>query len=431
MAGMDDASATAEPRRPFSRAVLAAGTVGNILEWYDFGLYGLFAPVIATLFFPAHDRIASLIGAYGGFAIGFAMRPIGAIVFGHFGDRRGRRFVLVASVVMMGCATTATALLPIYATAGVAAPILLLVLRLFQGFSVGGEFTGSVAYLVETAPFGRRGQAGSFANIGSTGGVLLASAVAALTTTLASHAQLAWAWRIPFLIGGLIACAGYFLRARLEETGFRPAPRSGNETPPLRQAFAEAPITILYAVLFTSGYGIVNYITMVFLPTYASEFAHIAENRALAINTAAQALALLIVPISGLLADNFRRRTILLTAFLAEAAFAWFAFALTGSEEIAGLWVAQLAFGALLALIMGTEPAMLSEQFASKFRMSGYSLSFNIGLGLAGGTSPMIATALIRATHNPLAPAWYLMFAAALAAFAIFLMPDRSRAPLP
>jgi MHS family proline/betaine transporter-like MFS transporter len=423
----------AAARTPLSRTVIFAGTIGNILEWYDFGLYGFFAPVFATVFFPAHDRIASLIGAYGGFAIGFAMRPIGAMVFGHLGDRKGRRFVLVFSVVMMGCATTATALLPTYASAGIAAPILLLLLRLFQGFSVGGEFTGSVAYLVETAPPGRRGQAGSFANIGSTGGVLLAAAVTAAATTFATEAELAtWAWRLPFLVGGVIATTGYFLRVHLHETGYEPLPDAHEQPAPLKQAFAEAPGTILRAVLFTSGYGIVNYITMVFLPTYASEFAGIAESRALQINTAAQALALLIVPLSGWLADNaFRRRNILIAAFLGELAFAWAAFALTGAHGLAGLWIAQLMFGALLALIMGTEPAMLSEQFASRYRLSGYSLSFNIGLGLAGGTSPMIATALIGATGSALAPAWYLMFAAGLAAFAIFLMPDRSRAPLP
>jgi MHS family proline/betaine transporter-like MFS transporter len=196
-------------RRKAPVASLLAGGVGNLLEWYDFGIYGLFAPILAHLFFPAHDRVASLIGAYAGFAIGFAVRPLGGIVFGHLGDRLGRRVVLVSSVVMMGLATTAMALLPTYEAIGIGAPILLLCIRVLQGFSVGGEFTGSVAYLVETAPANRRGIAGSIANIGASAGMLLAAAVATATATFATSAEVqSWAWRVPFLIGGIIAITG-------------------------------------------------------------------------------------------------------------------------------------------------------------------------------------------------------------------------------
>ena len=172
-----------------SVSVLGAGVGGNLLEWYDFGIYGLLAPVLAGVFFPADDRIAALIGAYGLFAAGFAMRPIGGVVLGHLGDRLGRRFVLIYTVVLMGLATGAIAVLPSYEKIGVGAPLVLLILRLLQGFSVGGEFTGSVTYLVEAAPQHRRGFAGSLANVGSTAGMLLAAAVAAATVTLASLAQ--------------------------------------------------------------------------------------------------------------------------------------------------------------------------------------------------------------------------------------------------
>ena len=250
-----------------SASVLGAGIGGNLLEWYDFGIYRLLAPVLAGVFFPAENRIAALIGAYGLFAAGFAMRPIGGIVLGHLGDRLGRRFVLIYTVVLMGLATGAIAVLPSYEKIGVAAPLLLLVLRLLQGFSVGGEFTGSVSYLVETAAQRRRGFAGSVANFGSTAGMLLAAAVAAATVTLASPAQLeSWAWRVPFLLGGVIAACGYFLRRRLRETGYRPLPVRPNDPIPLKQAITLAPGAMICAVLFTSGYGIVNYLTMVFLP---------------------------------------------------------------------------------------------------------------------------------------------------------------------
>ena len=410
---------------------LLAGGVGNLLEWYDFGLYGLFAPILAPLFFPAHDRIASLIGAYSGFAIGFAARPLGGVVLGHVGDRVGRRAVMVCSIVLMGFATTAMAVLPAYDAIGVGAPMLLLLIRVLQGFSVGGEYTGSVAYLVETAPSQRRGMAGSVANIGATAGMLLASAVVTATAMLAYSPDVQrWAWRIPFLIGGVIAVAGYFLRHRLRETGYVPKP-SARRSLPLREAIAQAPGAMLLALLFTSGYGVANYLTMVFLPTYAAEFGGVAAEQALQANTAGQALALFVVPLAAWLTDRaIRRRTLLIVAFAAEFVVAWGSFALVGHGNVGGVWAAQLGFAFLLALIMAAEPATLAEQFRGEFRLSGYSVSFNLGIGLAGGTAPLVAVALIAATGNDMAPAWYLMLASAIAAAAAFLMVDRSRKPL-
>jgi len=410
---------------------LLAGGVGNLLEWYDFGLYGLFAPILAPLFFPAHDRIASLIGAYSGFAIGFAARPLGGVVLGHVGDRVGRRAVMVCSIVLMGFATTAMAVLPAYDAIGVGAPMLLLLIRVLQGFSVGGEYTGSVAYLVETAPSQRRGMAGSVANIGATAGMLLASAVVTATAMLAYSPDVQrWAWRIPFLIGGVIAVAGYFLRHRLRETGFVPKP-SARRSLPLREAIAKAPGAMLLALLFTSGYGVANYLTMVFLPTYAAEFGGVPAEQALQANTAGQALALFVVPLAAWLTDRaIRRRTLLIVAFAAEFAVAWGSFALVGHGNVGGVWAAQLGFAFLLALIMAAEPATLAEQFRGEFRLSGYSVSFNLGIGLAGGTAPLVAVALIAATGNDMAPAWYLMLAFAIAPGAAFLMVDRTRKPL-
>ncbi len=387
--------------------------------------------MLAELFFPAEDRIAALMSVYGGFAIGFVMRPIGGAVLGHFGDRIGRRFVLICSVVMMGLTTTAIGFLPTYQSIGVGAPILLLLLRVLQGFSVGGEFTSSVAYLVENAPQHRRGLAGSFANIGSTTGILLASGLAAATTTFADPAMLQnFGWRIPFLLGGVIATFGFLLRNRIAATDVPPSIPKAKDSLPLKQAMTDAPRTMLWAIVFASGYGVVNYLTMVFLPTYASEFGSIGEAQALQINTAAQALALVIVPLAGWLTDHaIRRRTLLILVFLAESGLAWACFALAQGGGLAGFWVAQITFGTLFALIMGTEPAMLSEQFKSDYRLSGYALCFNIGIGIAGGTAPIIATGLIARTGNLFAPAFYLMLASAIAAGAAFMLADRSRVP--
>ncbi|MGH9757964.1 MAG: MFS transporter, partial [Candidatus Acidiferrales bacterium] len=263
--------------------VALAGAIGNLLEWYDFGLYGLLAPVLATLFFPGRNRIAALLAVYGGFAIGFAMRPIGAVVLGRLGDRVGRRFVLLVSVMLMGISTVAVGLLPTYDAIGIWAPVLLILTRMFQGFSVGGEFVGSVTYLVESAPPGRRGFAGSIANWGATAGLLLAAGVASIATDKAGFAHLnALAWRIPFLLGGALASAAYYTLRSLPEVMPEPTPPEKlNAKAPLWQALREEPRAMLASLLFTTGYGIINYLTMVFLPTYAHEFGHIAEYQAL------------------------------------------------------------------------------------------------------------------------------------------------------
>jgi MFS transporter, MHS family, proline/betaine transporter len=440
---------------PRTRVVLA-GAIGNIVEWYDFGLYGLLAPVLASLFFPSHDRLAALLGVYGGFAVGFAIRPIGAVVLGRVGDRKGRQFVLILSVALMGVATVAVGVLPSYHSIGIWAPIVLIGIRLFQGFSVGGEFVGSVTYLVETAPVERRGIAGSVANIGATVGMLVAAAAAALAETYAS--SFPQVWRIPFLFGGALAFAGYWLRRHLppEQPELGSAPSSApSETRtvdadaiglavvrasqfgkitqkwPALRAFREAPRTMLIATLFTCGYGVSNYVIMVFLPTFGREFANISEATALRINTAGQLVALLVVPLAGWISDLWiRRQTILWGAFLLQAFFAWELFNLVLRKSTAGLWIAQLLLACLLAIVMGTAPAMLAEQFPSGYRVSGHAVVLNVGIGIAGGTAPMIAVALIRSTGSSMAPAVYLAVACMVSVISVLLLKERSRVAL-
>lgn len=408
--------------------IVAAGALGNVLEWYDFGLYGLMAPVLASLFFPGHSRMAGLLEVYGGFAAGFAMRPLGAVVLGHLGDRRGRRFVLLLSVILMGVATVAVGLLPTYAEAGVWAPVLLIVIRLAQGFSVGGEFVDSVTYLVESSSTRRRGLAGSVANVGSTAGMLLAAAVAAVMLGWGGAEQAhGWGWRVPFLLGGVIACAAYLLRRHLPETATAIQEEQTREAP-LRQAMRRQPWILLAALLFASGYGIADYMSMVFLPTYAHEFGHVAEGRALGINTAGQALALFVVPLAAWFSDRaVTRRTLLAVTFAAEAGMAWEAFRLAGAGGLAGLWTAQLSLAFLLAVVMGNAPAMLAEQFEPGYRVSAHAVVFNLGIGIAGGTAPMVAMGLIRISGSTMAPAVYLMGAAVLAVVGALALRDYSR----
>ena len=421
---------------PRTRVVLAAG-IGNIVEWYDFGLYGLLAPLLASRFFPSHDRIAALLGVYGGFAVGFAMRPIGAVVLGRVGDRQGRQFILVLSVALMGLSTAAIGLLPSYATIGVWATVLLIGIRLFQGFSVGGEFVGSVTYLVETAPEGRRGLAGSVANLGATVGLLLAAAAGALAETYAVHSH--HLWRMPFLFGGLLALIGYMLRRHLppeEESETRVAPERTTNAGviarwPALQAFRQFPRIMIVTMIFTCGYGASNYLTMVFLPTFAREFANVAEGSALRINSIGQALALFVVPMSGWLSDRWlRRRTVIALAFLLQGVSAWWLFGFVIRAGVEALWTAQLLLAGCLALVMGTAPAMLAEQFPRGYRVSAHALVLNVGIGIAGGTAPMIAVETIKLTGSKMAPAVYLAFACAVSCVSVLMLKDRSRESL-
>src|SRR5215813_981461 len=209
-----------EPGRPSGmRRTVLAGMLGNAMEWYDYGLYGYLSPILATLFFPSRDPLTSLTATFGVFAAGFLMRPLGAVAFGHLGDRLGRKKALVISVGLMAVPTGLIGLLPTYAQAGSLAAVLLVVLRLLQGFSVGGEFTGSILFLVEHAPPARRGFIGSWAGFSTNAGCLLGSGVGALlVTVLGRQAVAEWAWRLPFLLGAVLGVAGLFLRLGVEET---------------------------------------------------------------------------------------------------------------------------------------------------------------------------------------------------------------------
>lgn len=430
-------------RRPASRTApyrgerhtprtVVAGTVGNVLEWYDFALYGFFAPVISQLFFPSDSRIASLIAAFGIFAVGFLMRPLGGIVFGFIGDRLDRASVLRISIVTMGSATFLLGALPSQGQVGIWAPVALVCVRLLQGLSVGGEFSGSVTYMVETSPPNRRGFSGSWANFGSLAGTLIGSGFAALITTFLPRATVAsWGWRVPFLAGGLLAALAYLYVRRVGGTPQMDHHEEQHaEDSPLREALTRNRRETMLAIAFASGYGVFFYIPIVYLPTYASQISGIGSAAALQINALGIALTMPLIPLFGWLSDHLlRRRTLLLTGCLLNAACAW-ELIWFSQQSLTGLIVAQLVFSGLVAVTLGTAPAMLVELFPVADRLTGYSLAYNLGLGVAGGTAPMIATWLIAITGRETAPGVYLGFAAAVSAAALWLMQDRSREPL-
>lgn len=418
-------------RRHTPKTVIG-GTVGNVMEWYDFALYGFFAPIISQLFFPSENSVASLIATFGVFAAGFVMRPIGGVVFGFIGDRVGRGAVLRISIVTMGTATFLLGILPTHATAGIWSPILLVAVRLLQGMSVGGEFSGSVTYMVETSPLHRRGFSGSWANFGSLAGTLVGSGfAAAVTTFLADDAVNTWGWRVPFIAGGAFGAMAYLYVRRLGTTPHMEHHEGQHEDDsPLKEALTRNRRETVLAVIFASGYGIFFYIPLVYLPTYASEVGGMGNDVSLQLNSLGIALAMPLIPLFGWVSDHWvRRRTLLLVGFLLTAVCSW-GLLLLAREDLAGLAVSQIVLSALVAVPLGVAPAMLVELFPVADRLTGYSLAYNLGLGVAGGTAPMAATWLISVTGMDGAPGGYLALAAIVSAIALWFMKDRSREPL-
>jgi MHS family proline/betaine transporter-like MFS transporter len=411
----------------------AAGAAGNVIEWYDFSLYGYMAAVLSQLFFPHEDQLVSLIATYGVFAAGFIMRPLGGFVFGHIGDVVGRKHALVLSVLLMVVPTILLGLLPTYDQWGVWAAVCLVLIRMLQGLSVGGEFSGSATYLAETAPPGRRGFAASWANIGSMIGMLLGAATPAVMLSLLSTSAVNdWGWRIPFLFGGVLGVIALLLRRGLPE----PEADAGDTTKrvgehPIRSLVRDEPVAMTQAVIYAAGYGVLFYIAMVYLPTWLSIYTSIELHEALFIATAAMLLQVVIIPIAGWASDALVKRKILLTGtFVVMAVIVAPLYALAGQGAHWEALTVLLVFAAIVAIPLGVTPALMAETFDRSHRLTGYSLSFNLGFGIAGGTAPMVATWLIHQSGDSLSPAYYLIGCAALAAVTLLTMRDRSREPL-
>ncbi|PKG92911.1 MFS transporter [Paraglaciecola sp. MB-3u-78] len=415
------------------RTALLAGFIGNVVEWYDFALYGYMAGIIAVLFFPEQSTTAGLIATYGIFAAGFLMRPIGSAVFGWLGDTIGRSRTMMISVIMMVVPTVLLGVLPTHETIGIWAPMLLVIIRLVQGLSVGGEFSSSVTYLVETAEDGQRGFAGSWANTGSMVGMLLGAGAAALLTGLLSADEVAsWGWRIPFLLGGIIGGVAIFLRRKLPQSEhFKRHHHERAQTSPLIQAFTINRLEMTQAFLFASAYGVLFYIPLVYLPEWLHEQTGMARHLALQINAGGTALLLFLIPVSGWLGDRLIPRTYLIAAamlcfaLLAIPMYTWLL-----EDGVWGAILVQATMVVILAVPLGSAPAMFVELFPASDRLSGYSISYNLGLGVIGGATPMFATWLIDFSGFSIAPAGMLVVASLMALTVMLWMKDRSREPL-
>ncbi|MDJ1169612.1 MFS transporter [Roseofilum sp. BLCC_M154] len=414
-----------------TKTVILAGVVGNAIEWYDFALYGYLAPIISLLFFPHSNELVSLLETYGVFAAGFIMRPIGAGVFGYIGDRVSRRTELFISVILMAIPTFCLGLLPTYNQIGIAAPIILILLRLVQGLSVGGEFTGSITYLAETAPQTRRGFTTSFVSVGATTGFLLGLGIVTLLTHLLSDTTLyTWGWRLPFLFGGILGLMGLYIRTNLPDSQIFEEHQEERQVP-LLNALRKSLLPMLQAMCYAGGYNSVYYIIIIYLPTYLDRFTDMPRSSVLAVNVVALSIMIALIPLLGWVSDSaLRRKSLLLLAILGMGLLSVPGFWLLLQPNHYEVGLAQMLLAIAISPLLATSPAMMVELFPTETRLSAYSISYNLGASIMGGTSLLVCTWLINISGNIYAPALYLMISAAIAAIALAFMSDRSREPL-
>ncbi len=409
------------------RRVVAASFVGNLVEWFDYAVYGYLAATIAAVFFPRISETAGLLAAFGVFAVSFLVRPLGGVFWGHFGDRRGRRAALSASILIMSGSTVVIALLPGYASIGLAAPVLLLLVRMVQGFSAAGEYAGASAFLYEYAPEGRRGFYTSVVPASTAAGLLTGSVVVTVLTTALTPEQMStWGWRLPFLLAAPLGLVGRYIRLKLDDTPEYRALVDGSGEDggtgahaPLTETFSRNRRALLIAFGATCLNAVGFYMLLSYMPTYLARELGLEETAAFVSTTVALAVYIGSVFVMGRLSDRFGRPVMLTTAGIGFAVLSVPIFWVLGLSGVVGATLIQVALGVMLTTNDGTLPSYLAELFPTRVRYSGFAFSFNTANALFGGTAPFVATFLIHVSGNAAAPAFYLAAAGLVAALAM------------
>lgn len=416
--------------------VVLASFIGTTIEWYDFFLYGTAAALVFNkLFFPNIDPLAGTMAAFATSAVGFFARPLGGVIFGHYGDKMGRKSVLVATLMLMGIATLCIGLLPTYEQIGVLAPVLLVVLRLVQGLGVGGEWGGAVLMAVEHGHRGRRGLYASCVQAGVPVGLLLANGVFSLCSRMPEEQFLAWGWRVPFLLGIFLLAVGMFIRLRvLESPLFEAAKAAAPEAAPrlpVLEAIRLHPRNVLVAMGARFAENVSFYVFTLVVLTYATAQAGATKAEVLNGVLIGSAVQLVAIPFFGALSDRVGRRPVYLGGAAALALFAFPFFWLVDTRTTAGLWVA-IATGLLIHSAMyGPQAAFFSELFSTRVRCSGASLGYQLASPLAGGLAPLIATALLKwSGGRPWPVALYLIAMSALTLVSVWCAHETHRTEL-
>ncbi len=407
--------------------ILIPSLIGNILEWYDFALYGYFASILSKLFFPTQNPAVALIATFSVFAVGFIMRPIGALLFGYFGDRIGRKKTLGAAVLLMAIPTTLIGLLPTYQQIGITATILLTVCRLMQGLAVGGELTGSVVYLIEHGGNKNRGLYGSLALGSGVVGLLLGSAVAAFVGSLSNDETfISWSWRIPFLMSVLLGVIGLYLRLGMPETPLfeQIQERKKITQNPIFSAFRQNAWRMTLGTIMTMLPSAAFYTSFVYLSSYLTLYLNVPLTKALELNSIAMVVVSILFPVVGVLSDKVGRRFVIRLGAIGFVIFSYPLFMLLQQATTAAILIAQCSFAVLVALSYSAIAAMLVEFFPTDIRYTAISFPYNIANAFFGGTAPLIVTTLIQHTNNYLAPSFWLIFLALIVIVSSLYLPE-------
>lgn len=403
------------------RKVIFAGIIGNVMEWFDFAVYGYFASIIGTHFFPSENPSVSLIAAFGAFAAGFMVRPLGGLLFGRIGDLVGRKRAMVLSITAMAVPTVLIGLMPTYQTIGIAAPILIVLLRIVQGLSVGGEYTSSLIFLAEHAKPGHRARTAFWGMWGATGGVLLGSTIGAVTSGMLTDEQLLnWGWRVPFLLGALVAVTGYLIRRNLHAT----LPAGVSETP-IKDTFGKYRWDVIKVALLNIGFGVGFYAAFVYAVTYIKTIDNMPAGVALNLNSLNMVILLCLIPLTSWWSDKIGRKPLMImgTAILAFGSVPLFH--LMHSTDALAIFLGELGFVFAVALVTGGIVAANVELIPRAIRCTGLAFAYNASIGFFGGTTPMISAWLINSTADPVSPAYWVAAAGAVSLLTVlFLIPE-------
>ncbi|MFJ7770274.1 MFS transporter [Streptomyces sp. NPDC097107] len=428
--------ATAPPAAPNRRRVATAAALASAVEWYDYFVFGIAAAlVLGDLYFPAGNPTAGVLAAFATFAVGFLARPIGGIVAGQLGDKKGRKPMLVLALTLMGVATTGIGLLPTYETIGVAAPILLVLLRIVQGIAVGAQWGGAMLLATEYAPEGKRGIYGSVVQLGVPIGVVTANTVFLLAGALTSESAFdAWGWRVPFVVGLLVLVLAWYIHTRVEETPeFREAERAlaekeqSEQSSPLRTIMRDH----LGTVLLAGGSFAVNTATFYILITgvldYTTRELDMEHGAVLAVSLCVSLTQLVLIPAAAALSDKFGRIRIYTVGAIGIAVWAVPLFLLVDTGSLVWLAVGTFVASCFLSIMYGPQAALFAELFTPEMRYTGASLGYQIAAVGGGGLAPFVMVLLLEATGTSMAVSGYIIGLSVIALVSIKVLSDRAR----
>ena len=426
------AQAQVDVRGQRRRAVLAS-TVGTTIEWYDFFLYGTTAALVfPSVFFPDSSTYAGVLAAFSTQFVGFAARPIGAAIFGHFGDRVGRKATLVTTLMLMGIATFLIGLLPGHASIGLAAPILLTLLRIIQGIGVGGEWGGSVLMSMEWGERRRRGLMASWPQLGVPIGLLLSTGMVKLMSSVSGDGFETWGWRVPFLVSIVLVGIGLYVRLRvLESPEFTQVKRAEDVVrQPAWEAIRRHPREILTSAFVRMSEQAPFYLFITFVLTYGTKHLKLEKGELLNDTLVAAAIGLFSVPFFGHLSDRFGRRLVYGIGIVATAAFAFPYFGLLDTKSSGMVLLAIVVSLIVHDVQYGPQAALIAESFGTNVRYSGAGLGYQLASVIAGGPAPLIAAAILKNTGSSAGISWYIVGCAAVSMVALVLMPSRKALPV-